>query len=1346
MADAMKSPFLLLLAACGAALAAPAENSRIPEPLRAWEGWAIWGQDFRNCPRPYNAADKPLCIWPARMAIDAGGSGARFDYSVEVFSESWVPLPGGGDQWPQNVKVGGSPAPVVEHGGSPAVKLPAGTHRLEGEFLWYKIPQKIAVPLSVGMVALTRDGKLVENPVWDASGHLWLERDSASGEADKDFLSAKLYAAIEDGIPLWLRGEVELIVSGKSREEELGAVLPEGWKLASLDSQIPVAVDENGQMKAQVRPGKWKVRYSAFRLDNPKEFRFAPGVKPAAADELVAFRSRPDFRMVEIAGSPSVDVSQIAFPEQWRDLPVYRWDTSAPFRIEERMRGMGLQKPAGLAISREWWLDENGKGFTFRDRLTGKMQEIWRLDAAPGQDLGSVRSGGAGQLITKNPINNAPGVEIRTRDLNLEATGRMSRSARIPAAGWQTDADALRVTLNLPPGWRLFALFGADWVQGDWLTSWTLLDLFLLLIFSLAVGKLWGWRLAVLAFIAFGLAYHEPGAPRFVWLWLLACLALLRVVREGWGKRILLVAKWAVIAAFVFIVVPFASRQIQQAIYPQLERPGNGPAFFGEQGGFDNEVKSEALPESPQPTAALQSQGSADYALFSSRNRAQAAKAKDTSNLQYDTKARIQTGPGVPDWTWRNVSFGWNGPVASSQEVRPVMIPIGIERLLAVLRVAFILGLAAFLLRGRRSAMPPIPGAAVALAFLLFLPSANAEFPDATTIETLRARLLETSDAFPNAAAVPRATLRIEGNRMEMEVDVQAAAPAAVPLPGRLPAWSPVSVILDGKPATALRRDDGYLWIPVPQGVHKVKVSGVLPDVSDWEWTFLLKPRSVAIEAPEWTVNGVSAAGVPDQQVFFTKIQKSTSSGEAAYDRQDFSALAAVERRIELGLVWQVRTTVRRLSPNGKAIALRVPLLDGENVLSSNAQIKDGRIEVRIGAQQDEFSWESELNPVPALPLKSAASDPWVEIWSLIASPVWNVTISGLSPVFEPGNPDLVPVWHPWPGEGASLAISRPEPIPGATVTVEKASHEVTLGMRQITSSLALSLRCSLGEDFLITLPQGAGVSALTLSGAAIPVRMDDRKLIVPLRPGEQAIRVEWKTDRPQGITSRVEDVKFPIDSANISTVLNVPSSRWVLWADGPLRGPAVRFWTVLACSLIAAGMLGRLAASPLKTAEWVLLGIGLTQVPLPAALVVVAWLFFLSWRGNESFLRLPAWGFNVLQLLLIVVTALAISVFVAVVAEGLLGNPEMFIAGNGSTRSALRWYLARCGESLPQPGCVSVSIWWFRLLMLAWALWLAASLLRWLRMAWTRFSTGGCFRSGPKKTPVVPPPLDPPK
>ena len=1344
MEPAMKlsvfSPVAIILAACGMVFAAQSADQRIPEPLRAWEGWVLWGQDHRDCQTPFNAPDKHFSLWPSRLALDVRADGARFDYSVSVFGESWVPLPGGGDHWPQGVKSDGAPAPVIERDGHPAVKLQAGTHRIEGGFIWKKIPQAIALPATVGMIALTLDGKPVENPVWDAAGQLWLERNAASGEADKDFLSVKLFAELEDGIPIWLHGEVELIVSGKSREETLGAVLPAGWKLASLDGPLPVAVDEDGRMKAQVRPGKWTVKYSAFRLDNPKEFRFAPGLKPAAPDELIAFRSRPDFRMVEIAGSPSVDVSQIAFPQQWRELPVYRWDTATPFRIEERMRGMGLQKPAGLNIEREWLLDENGKAFTFRDRLTGQMQEIWRLDVAEGQDLGSVRSDGNGQLITRSPLNGAPGVEIRSRAVNLEAIGRMPRAGNISASGWQTDADALRVTLNLPPGWRLFALFGADWVQGDWLTAWTLLDLFLLLIFSLAVGKLWGWRVAVLAFVAFGLAYHEPGAPRYIWLWLLVPLALLRVVRDGWGRRILLAGKWIIIATFVFVVVPFASRQIQQAIYPQMEHP----ALTETPAAFVGEVAKGALNEAASVASAAKAVERLPGGSSNRQATSQLDMAKDISNLKYDTKARIQTGPGVPDWTWRSVSFGWNGPVTASQEVRPVMVPITVERLLAVLRVALILGLAGILLRGGRAALPAAGLPAALVALLLFLPAANAQMPDEKLLNTLRARLTEKSDAYPNAAAIPQATLRLTGNRLEMDVEINAAIAVAVPLPGRLPAWSPVSVSLDGKPATALRREDGYLWIPAPQGVHQVKVTGLLPDVPDWEWTFLLKPRSAVIEAPEWTVNGVSAGGVPDQQVFFSKILK-TTPGEAAYDRQDFTALASVERRVELGLVWQVRTTVTRLSPGGKALALRVPLLEGENVLTSNAQIKDGLIEVRLGAQQEAFQWESELSPSASLTLAAGAQDSWAEVWQLVASPVWNVTITGLAPVFEPGNPDLVPVWHPWPGEKVKLGISRPEAIPGATVTVENAAHTVTLGMRQATSVLNLGLRCSLGEDFPIKLPAYAEVSSLSLNGAAIPVRMDSRNLVVPLRPGEQSVQVEWKSNAPLDNRSRVEQVKLPVGSANINTVINVPDSRWVLWADGPLRGPAVRFWVVLACSLIASGMLGRLASSPLGTREWMLLGIGLTQVPLPAALIVVGWLFYLSWRGSDSYIKLPAWGFNLLQLALIALTATALGVFVAVVAEGLLGNPEMFIAGNGSTRSVLRWYQARCADVLPQPGCVSVSIWWFRLLMLVWALWLAAALLRWLRLAWVRFSTGGCFRRGTRKNPAVPPPLAPP-
>jgi hypothetical protein len=321
------------------------------------------------------------------------------------------------------------------------------------------------------------------------------------------------------------------------------------------------------------------------------------------------------------------------------------------------------------------------------------------------------------------------------------------------------------------------------------------------------------------------------------------------------------------------------------------------------------------------------------------------------------------------------------------------------------------------------------------------------------------------------------------------------------------------------------------------------------------------------------------------------------------------------------------------------------------------------------------------------------------------------------------------------------LAITRPEAIAGATVTVSKGSHTITLGKRQRVSQLELSLRCSLGEDFLVELPADAEITALTHHGQPLPVRKDGTRLIIPLRPGEQSVSIGWKINTALGFRARAEEVRLPVESANITTIINVPENRWVLWADGPVRGPAVRFWGILLCSLLAALALGRMAFTPLRTVEWMLLVIGLTQVPLLAALVVVGWLFFLGWRGRESFQRLGEGSYNALQILLILLTAGALGILVVAVGEGLLGSPEMFISGNGSSHTFLRWFQARCDALLPQPGCLSISIWWYRFLMLAWALWLAAALIRWLRWGWQHFSSGGFFHKK-TKAPAAPPPL----
>jgi hypothetical protein len=1323
-------------AAPPAQVAQPA-GREIPDALKPWRPWALWNETTLQSPRPFNDPEKPLSFWPSALTMDLGQTGGTFQLGVTVFDETWVSLPGGREHWPLEAQVNGGLQPVMERNGLPSLKLPPGAHRITGKFQWSSVPQSLLIPKEVGILALNVDGRPAPSPTWNEEGLLWLRRDGSSGQADKDFLSIKVYAVLEDGIPLWLKTQIELMVSGKSREEDIGYVLPAGWRLSGVRSALPVAVDDAGNVKAQVRAGKWTIEIDAFRLDDVPDFRFAPGIKPAVSSELIAFRSKPDFRMVDISGIPAVDVSQTTFPEQWRSLPVFYWDTAEGFQVVERMRGMGTQKPAGLNISREFWLDEDGKGITFRDRISGQMQQIWRLDAAPGQEPGAVRSHGQGQLITRNPETGAPGIEIRSRNLDLEATGRMEVSPQVSATGWRTNADGLTTTLNLPPGWRLFALFGADWVRGDWLTAWSLLDLFLLLIFSLAVFRLFGFGPAVLAFVAFALSYHEPSAPKFLWLLLLIPLALLRAVKSGWPHRLLVAFQWIVAGLLLLALTPFVATQIQQAIYPQLEKRTDFPVeTFSATADISNEVREMAPMSAP-----VAGEESAKIRSFTG---SWGKSAADKSNMLYDANARIQTGPAVPDWTWRSVSYGWNGPVQASQRVHAILVPITIERLLTVLRVALLLILAWVFLRvrphgtwfkTRNGAIMP------ALAFLLLPLSANAQFPNQNLLETLRERLTETSDAYPTAADIPMVSLTLDSERnLVMDVEIHTAIETAVPLPGRLPAWSPVRVTVAGQSNPAVRRQDGFLWIVLPAGVHRVKVEGVLAAVTEWEWTFLLKPHFVKISATGWAVSGVKPDGMPDQQVFFV-LQQKTEAGSASYDRQDFQSVVVVDRRLELGLVWQVHTKVRRLSPPGKAISLKIPLLPGENVLSANAVLDGGTIEVRLGAQDSEFSWDSELSVSTEVEIHARRGDSWVERWSLAASPVWNVSFTGLQPVFEPGNPELLPVWTPWPGEAVTLFVSRPEAIPGATITVSKVAHQTALGNRQRTSQLDLTLRCTLGEDFPIKLPDEAEVTSLEYNGQQIPVRKDAGKVIVPVRPGDQSIAIAWTSDRRLNLRAGTEKVELPVPSANISTTLTVPSGRWVLWTNGPLRGPAVRFWVILACSLLAALILGRLKASPLRTHEWLILSLGLTQVPLPAALIVVGWLFFLVWRGRPSYNALPNWGFNTLQVGLILLTVAAMIVFVAVVGEGLLGNPEMFIIGNGSTPGSLQWFQPRSDNALPSPSCLSVSIWWYRILMLLWALWLAASLIRWLRWAWHQFSAQTSFRMKPKAK-VTPPPI----
>ncbi|NJN45468.1 MAG: hypothetical protein HC808_02095 [Candidatus Competibacteraceae bacterium] len=165
---------------------------------------------------------------------------------------------------------------------------------------------------------------------------------------------------------------------------------------------------------------------------------------------------------------------------------------------------------------------------------------------------------------------------------------------------------------------------------------------------------------------------------------------------------------------------------------------------------------------------------------------------------------------------------------------------------------------------------------------------------------------------------------------------------------------------------------------------------------------------------------------------------------------------------------------------------------------------------------------------------------------------------------------------------------------------------------------------------------------------------------------------------------------------------------------------------------------LARYGQTPLSTGQWFLLGVGLSQAGIATTVLVVGWLLLLGRRktaGDEW----GKWSFNLLQIALVLLTPAALVALLYAINQGLLGPPTMQIAGNGSSAYQLQWYQDRSPAQLPEAWAISAPLIVYRGLMLAWALWLAFALLRWLNWGWQCFSSGGLWQQlrAPQAAPV---------
>jgi hypothetical protein len=1333
--------------------AAPMSENEVPTPLKPWVHWVLQDHPEQACPVFYGSEERQ-CQWPGKLTLTANGQGARFDQRWEFFTEGWITLPGNRTHWPQEIRLDGETAVVTEQGNAPSLLVSSGKHTIEGIFIWDSLPEALKLPAQTALIDLTVDGTRIPAPRMESNGSLWLKpkgrEDRASG--DEDRLELRVFRRIVDEIPLLMTVRIELEIAGSSRELTLGPVISPGdktdrWTAMSLDSPLLARLEPDGRLRIQVRPGSWTLVLTARHQGETVALSPPAAELPWPQEEVWAFEARNHLRLVEVKDVTAIDPQQTGLPDEWRNLPAFLVKQDDTLHLEVKRRGDPDPEPDRLQLQRQLWLDFSGKGYTFLDRISGTMTQGGRLDMSAPATLGLVTINGEQQVITKGEKTQT-GVEIRHGRIELEAHGRINAPLRrLPATGWQRGFQQVNTDIHLPPGWRLWHAGGIDNLPSSWLKRWTLLDLFVVLITALATARLWRWRWGLLALATLVLAYHEPDAPRWVWLNILGAVALLRLLPgERWFSRMVHSYREISLITLVLIALPFSINQIRQAIYPQLEHPWQTAttSIHRQVSTLDRAEDLANMPSAPMEAEIVSYRKSVTFGSTAS------SKQQAVQMSRIDPDAQIQTGPGLPQWSWTRIHMGWNGPVEQGQNLKLYLCPPWLTSLLNLVRVTLLIALGAFLLiitRSKKNASskgaPTMPPLAAFLFFCLAMSHSTAwaagdGFPPDKMLKKLEERLTAPAECSPNCAEIVRLGLQLDESTLQAVLEIHAQAPTAVPLPGNARHWLPQQVTVDGQAATGLLRSSkGDLWLPVDTGVHLVQIQGQLSGAGTIQLPFPLIPHRIEVKTDSWQVEGLRKDGQSEGQLQFNRIHLQGDM-EEALEMTALPPFVQIERTLQLGLDWQVVTTIRRLTPAGTAVILEVPLLPGESITSERPRVEENRARVHLGPNQNQLSWVSVLSKQPQLTLTAEDSYAWSETWKLDAGPIWHVESEGIPVIHHQSRQGRwLPEWRPWPGEIVTLSISRTEGVEGRILTIDDSLLEVRPGQRSTESTLSLTLRSSRGGQTRLTLPDGASLQSVQIDGAAQPIRQEGNQVTLPLVPGSQQAVLLFRTPQSIGTRFTTETVNLQSPSVNARIALHPPANRWILMVGGPRMGPAVLFWGVLLIVIAAAVGLGRTRRTPLKTIHWILLGLVISQVSPPLLLIIVGWFFALAWRSRLDTEPLKPWQFNSVQILLGGLTLATLALLVFAIEQGLLGHPNMMILGNGSNRYALNWYQDQVDGTLPSGWMISLPIMVYRIAMLVWALWLSFALLKWLRWGWDCFSSGRLWKAAQiKKNP----------
>ncbi|AOW78919.1 hypothetical protein A3Q34_00730 [Colwellia sp. PAMC 20917] len=1314
----------------------------IPEPLTPWVSWVLKGHENLSCPfiNNTNFAEKQnhICAWPSTLVIDVTDSSATFKQSWQVLTKSIIPLPGNVNNWPLAVKVNNKDFPVFSYKGKPAIELGKGTYVIAGQFEWSKIPQSIAIPEQYAFVKMTINNQVIAFPKIE-NNELWLQKFETSQE-QQDSLDITVARRIADGAYIKLETFMSINVSGQMREVKLGKVLPEGFELIGIESPVSSFLDGDGILHAKVKPGSWEIKVLAYApatlltWQKPEQSHHWP------KEEIWVFEGHENLRLGKVEGAKMVDSSQANMPNAWYELPSYLVNNDDSLRYDIQHRGKPLHLENQLNLKRTLWLSFDHSTYTFNDDINGAMINDWRLSMKSPYLLESAEDQDGSVLITtKEP--NERGIENRYPQVKIEARGIINSAKQLPVSGWNNDFERVSLKLNLPPGNKLFAVFGADTVSNSWWSSWSIWASFIVLLSSLMASRLINVTAGIATAVMLLFIYQEINAPVIAILNLL--LAIVIKKHQPFERmKVLVKAYWGIsITVAIGAILLFSATQLRTVIHPQLESRESSADSYRERVVVKNKEAQMSRKRSDVISSADLMSAPVERIIVSGSQ----VKMAELMMERYQSDALMQAGSGIPSWQWNSYQINWNSPVAKDQTFEVIVLSKTIYRFIKILGILLTLIWLFLILKeviseAYTKIKPPAVASMLALLFLMpsYIPNVEAaDFPNQKLLDELKVRLTEAPSCVPDCVAINRLHVSIDEKELTLVLSVHANTATALALP-KSEFWRPEKLLLgetsDENKIESLVNYKGWIYIPIAQGLSTITLWGQVAPVDEFQLEFKDKPKHVNISSSvTWEIVGRQADRLTGNTLAFlaTNTDKKENENQQISTRYSTQPFVKVTRELTVDQLWTIRTKVERIAPNSGSINIKVPLIAGENITSAEVIVEDNQVAVTLPAGVNFFTWTSIVAQQQDLRLHAKPEQPLIELWRVIVSPAWHANLSGLPIILEDqDNNDYYRYsFYPYPGESLDLTITRPVPVKGEVLAIDSVNYTIEQGTRTSTLSLSFDYRSTRGGEHIIELPRSYQLKEIRTDNKLINLQLEADKLAIPVLPGKHNVQILMRASVEEEMLFSAPKINLNAPISNITSIINLSSQRWILSAKGPLLGPAVLYWGELLAFILLALLVSRVNFSPLNTVSWIILGFGLSLSNWGVLMLMALWFAAItaSTYRPKNINRL---SYNASQVLLYLLSIVAIVSLLLVVPASLLSSPSMGIEGNYSYGNHLQWFSDKSSGLLPQVSVVSISTIFYKGIMLVWVIWLSFAFLSWIKWAWKALGQQGYWRS----------------